>query len=351
MNQGRVIRLLIIGLPLGLAAMLAASVFLTHGRKIFGWGDAAYLTENDRVETAPAVGRVLQKGVEEAMLRRTHDILTVKIGERNLANFDNLQAAAYFIESSMGQNNMGYQMTRQEYTVEGKPVWNLEGRLPGGKAGREVVVVGAHYDSAKGSPGADDNASGVAALMAVAQALSGVSLNREVRFVVFVNGAIPGFQTDSMGSLVYARSCKARGDHLVAMLSLDTLGCYLDAPGSQRYPEGIDATGLPTVGNFLAVVGDEAAPELVERIREAFQRHSSFPLVAAALPGGVPGVADSDHWSFWQNGYPGVLITDTAGYRYPEFGTAQDTPQRIDFARLTEVTKGLVEVVKALATE
>jgi Zn-dependent M28 family amino/carboxypeptidase len=153
-----------------------------------------------------------------------------------------------------------------------------------------------------------------------------------------------------MGSLVYARSCKARGDKIVAMLSLETIGWYDDAPGSQKYPKPLDRL-YPSTGNFIGFVGNTTSRDLVHRAIGTFRKSELFPSEGAALPEAVPGVGFSDHWSFWQAGYPALMVTDTAMYRYPHYHEAADTIDKVDFSRTARVVRGLAKVVEELATE
>ena len=150
---------------------------------------------------------------------------------------------------------------------------NLIAELPGTSKSEEVLVVGAHYDTAGSTPGADDNASGVAVLLAVAHAMTGTENERTVRFVAFTNEEPPFFHTEQMGSRVYARSCVVRGDNIVGMLCLESLGYFDDKEESQEYPQGIDAEsmGYPSAGNFIAVVGNEDVVETCRCGRDTLQ--------------------------------------------------------------------------------
>jgi Zn-dependent M28 family amino/carboxypeptidase len=229
-------------------------------------------------------------------------------------------------------------------------VSNLEADVAGGARAREVVVVGAHYDTAAGGPGAADNASGVAALLAIARSLTASKLApaRTLRFVAFVNEEPPYFWNPEMGSLVYAKACKARGDDVVAMLSLETLGYFRDDAGSQKYPP-IVSWFYPDRGDFIAFVGNLGSRSVVREAIATFRGAVRFPSEGAALPSFVTGVGWSDQWSFWQVGYPGVMVTDTAPFRNPHYHQMSDTPDTLDYDRLSRVTEGLVAVVKKLA--
>ncbi|HEU5320401.1 MAG TPA: M28 family peptidase, partial [Methylomirabilota bacterium] len=257
-----------------------------------------------------------------------------------------LGRAAAYVEEQLGAR--GERVGAQAFTSQGQEVRNLEVERRGAERPREIVIVGAHYDSVLGSPGAHDNGSGVAALLEVARLLHGRALPRTLRLVAFVNEEPPFFQTGEMGSVQYARRAKERGDGLVAMLSLETIGYYSDAPRSQTYPAGLGLV-YPHTGNFIGVVGDLHSRALVHGVEGSLRRHSPVPCVAAALPGFLPGVGWSDQWAFWQQGYRALMITDTAPFRYPAYHTADDTPDKLDYDRMTRVVWGLAEAIVELA--
>lgn len=279
-------------------------------------------------------------------LRRDVEALAGKIGERNLRHYEELVKAARYIEESFAAP--GLQVVRQTYPVGGRACDNLETeiRVPGPRA-NEIVVIGAHYDSVRGSPGANDNGSGVAALLALARRFAERPVGRTLRFVAFVNEEPPYFQTREMGSRVYARRCRQRKENIVAAVSLETIGYYSDAKGSQRYPPLLSAA-YPSTGNFIGFVGNVTSRPLVDEVTGAFRRHAQFPSEKGAMPAALPGVGWSDHWSFWQEGYPGVMVTDTAKYRYPHYHLASDTPDKVDYDRLARVVDGLAGVVGEL---
>ena len=201
-----------------------------------------------------------------------------------------------------------------------------------------------------GSPGADDNASGVAALLELARLLAGTALPRTVRFVAFANEEAPFFYGDEMGSNLYAARAHAQGERIEAMLSLETVGYFTDQPGSQRYPFPFSLF-YPDTGNFIGFVGNLSSRRLVRRVIGAFRVSTAFPSEGVAAPSGMEGVHWSDHWSFWEAGYPAIMVTDTAPFRYPHYHTATDTPEQLDYTGLARVTGGLAEVVGVLASE
>jgi len=282
-----------------------------------------------------------------AELRKDVAYLADEIGERNVQNRPHeLSLAADYIDAEFAA--AGYTVEPQEYEVAGCNCRNLEVEIPGSTRLDEIVVVGAHYDTVIGTPGANDNTSGVAATLALARRFSGRSLDRTLRFVAFVNEEKPFAHTDTMGSRVYSRRCGQRGERITAMLSLETIGYYYDSPGSQKYPRPFGLL-YPAEGNFIAFVGNIKSRRLVRRAVAAFRQHEKFPSEGAALPASVYGVGFSDHWSFWQEGYPAVMVTDTAMFRYPHYHQPEDTTDKIDFDRLARVVRGLEGVVSSIS--
>lgn len=336
MKQENVIRIFLVGLPLGLMALgiAAMAFYFTEG-----------VAEDKRLTES---ANLMQKKIDRADLESYVVTLAEEIGERNLAKERQLEIAAKYLESSLGINNMGYRVARHEFKVGSVSCYNLEVELEGERMKDEIVIVGAHYDSARGTPGANDNGTGVAALLCLAHAFVGSENARTLRFVAFANEEEPHFQTETMGSQRYAKRCRERGEVIVAMLCLETLGYYSDEEGSQKYPEGL-AEKYPSTGNFVAFVSNIASRPLLEKAVSAFRRATPFPVEQGAFPPDIPGVAWSDHWSFWQAGYPALMVTDTAPFRYPHYHEPSDTPDKVDFDRLFEVVLGLENVVRELA--
>jgi Zn-dependent M28 family amino/carboxypeptidase len=280
-----------------------------------------------------------------AALRRDVVELAERIGERNTRRHAALQKAADYVEKELSAAG---KVARQSYQADGKTCDNLEVELRGTTSPDEIVVVGGHYDSVIGCAGANDNGSGAAGVLALARALAKASPARTLRFVAFVNEEPPHFQSDEMGSRVYAKRCRERGENVVAMLSLETIGYFSDADGSQKYPPPL---GLfyPSKGNFIAFVGNVGSRSLVRRCVGLFRERAAFPSEGAAVPGFLPGVGWSDHESFWAYGYAGVMVTDTAPFRYPHYHQVEDTPDKIDFERCARVVDGVEQVVRVLA--
>jgi len=277
-------------------------------------------------------------------LRRHVVQLAEKIAEPNVAKYAELRKAADYVESQMAAAG---RVARHTYAASGRPCDNLEVEIRGTSMPDEIVVVGAHYDSVLNCPGANDNASGVAGMLALARSLASAAPARTLRFVAFVNEEPPHFRTEEMGSRAYARRCRDRKEKVTAMLSLETIGCYSDAPGSQQYPFPF---GLfyPSEGNFIAFVGNVSSRALVRRCVGLFRDKVAFPAEGGALPSFIPGVGWSDHESFWENGYPGVMVTDTAPFRFPHYHRKGDTPDQIDYERCARVVLGVEQVIRAL---
>ena len=288
-------------------------------------------------------------------LRRDVEALAGVIGERHLLVPKNLARAVAHIEGAFAA--AGYRVRRHSYEVSPeafhqvpgaeRAFHNLEAERAGTDRAGEIVVIGAHYDTILGTRGANDNASGTAAVLALARRFATRTPSRTIRFVAFANEEIY-FQRPEMGSLVYARMLRQRGDRVVTMLSLETIGYYSDQPGSQLYPKPLNLL-YPSAGNFIAFVGNFASRAQVHEAIAAFRRHARFPSEGAAIPPILPGVAWSDHWAFWQAGYPGVMVTDTAPYRYRYYHTPYDTPDRINYERMAQVVAGLEPMLADLA--
>jgi hypothetical protein len=273
--------------------------------------------------------------------------LAVDIGERNLSRYPQLNAAADFIEKSFSQ--AGLSPRRDSYEVRGLASHNIEVEIRGTSS--EIVLVGAHYDSVFGSPGANDNGSGVAALLALAHRFAGKHTDRTLRFVAFTNEEPPLFQTSQMGSFVYAGRCKARGDRISAVISLETIGYFSDRARSQSYPMAILGAFYPKTANFIGIVGNVPSRWLVRRAIAEFRKDGKIPAEGAALPAFTAGVGWSDQWSFWQHGYPGIMITDTALFRYPHYHQATDTPDKLDYDRFALVVSSAEKLIESLAAK
>jgi hypothetical protein len=277
-------------------------------------------------------------------LRADVQKLAGEIGERNMWHYAQLNAAADFIADSFFR--AGLHPRRDSYELRGQACHNIEAEIRGSRP--DIILIGAHYDSVFGSPGANDNGSGVAAALALARRFANRKTQHTMRFVAFVNEEPPYFLSGQMGSLVYAGRCKARGDRLSAMISLETIGYFSDAPNSQTYPSRLLGAFYPKVGNFIGFVANIHSRVLLRRVIALFRQHAKVPSEGVALPSFIPGVSWSDQWSFWRHGYPGIMITDTAPFRYPYYHSANDTPDKLDYERFTLVVSGVEKVIEDL---
>jgi Zn-dependent M28 family amino/carboxypeptidase len=281
---------------------------------------------------------------QEKRLRQDIAKLAGEIGERNLDHYPKLLEAAAFIEDSFQQ--AGYKPMRQEYEARGLRFANLEVEVQGQDSPREIIVVGAHYDTERGSPGANDNGSGIAALLALAREFSNRHFSRTLRFVAFTNEERPFLRTETMGSRIYARRCRERNETIRGMLSLETIGYCSAEKGSQW----LSFFGLlyPRQGDFIAFVANWASRRLLKEAAQSFRQRATVGCEIALLPTHFPGAWSSDHWSFWKEGYPALMVTDTAPLRYPFYHKPQDTADKVQYDFLNGVVEGLKGVVSDL---
>lgn len=302
-------------------------------------------------------------------MQHTVEILAGALGARSLTSApERLEAAAQHIEFELRQS--GYEIEAQEYAVGsaevkeaedlahqegntavalmGKKSRNIIATLKGTEHPDEIIVVGAHYDSVFDCPAADDNGSGVAVLLEPARTMAHEKVGRTIRFVAFTNEEPPFFRSPDMGSIHYADLCASRKEKIAAMLALETLGYYSDETDSQQYP-GFLGWFYPSKGNFLAFVGNLESSGLVHRCVGEFRETTRFPCEGLVAPEAVPGIDFSDQLGFWQRGYPGVMVTDTAFLRNPFYHTQNDTPDKVSYDKLARVESGIYRVVRKLA--
>jgi hypothetical protein len=285
-------------------------------------------------------------GLQLAEILKAH-VRAVAGEEHNVDRPEALERSARYIETTLSA--LGYAVDRDEFETEGVKVRNLEVSRVGPGPSKRLIVIGAHYDSRAGAVGANDNGSGVAALLELARFLKTVHLadGVEVQLVFYVNEELPWSYTEHMGSYVHAKGLARDGREVAAMLSLETIGWYSDAPNTQRYPFPLSLF-YPSTGNFIGFVANLKSRGLMHRVIAAFRSSVAFPAEGAALPESTPKVSASDHWSYWQFGWPALMVTDTAPFRYPHYHTLQDTPDKIDYERLARVVTGLEGVLREL---
>ncbi len=273
--------------------------------------------------------------------------LTESIGERNVGDAPlGLAQAADWFEDELRKN--GYSPERQTFEVRQVPCSNVDATLTGTREPDAIVLVGAHYDSALGTRGADDNGSGTVALMAIERYFAGKPRSKTLRFVHFVNEEPPHFWSPDMGSVRYAKRSAQRGEKIIAMISLESVGFYSSEQGSQSYPFPMSVF-YPSRGDFIGVIGNVSSRALVREAVTTFRATTRFPSEGAALPDKTPGVGWSDQEPFWNEGYPGIMITDTALFRNPNYHKPSDRTETLDFDRMARVVSGLERVVEHLA--
>lgn len=279
--------------------------------------------------------------------------LAENIGERNMHTPGTMDQTVRFLTNRLEE--LGYSPELQSYTLSrriyaGESAENIEVEITGSEQPEKVVLIGAHYDTVPHSPGANDNGSGVAVLLALAEAFANADFpNKTVRFLFFANEEPPFFQTEDMGSFAYAKMARERGDDIEKMIALDGLGYYSSEPNSQVYPLPGLGFFYPKEANFVGLVTRISDLSVLKTISGAFKRNGNFPTASAALPGFIPGVNWSDHWSFWQYDYPALLITDTLLFRDPHYHTPNDTPERLDYEKMALLTSTLTDVLEQLA--
>lgn len=308
---------------------------------ILAWSGAAL------PEDAPAMKRAMDSPSRALAdrLRGHVSHLALDIGPRNVFRPDALHAAADYIRREWAAQN--YQVHSQYYQAMGVKSENLEVRRTGKTKPDEIILVGAHYDTVRGTPGADDNASGIAALLELTRLFATAETARTLRFVTFANEEPPFFFWGQMGSGVYAEAAKARGENIRLMISLEMLGSYSEKPGSQGYPP-LFRHFYPDRANFIAMVSNRASRKELRQLVAAFKSQSDFPVESLATFEIIPGVAWSDHLSFWRAGYPAIMITDTAFYRNPAYHAADDTPEKLNYPAMASVVEGLFHALMEL---
>lgn len=271
-------------------------------------------------------------------LMRHLDKLCIEIGERNQNRHRNLERAASYIAETF--ESAGYVVEEQVYEIDGLPYRNIEARLEGTGSPGDVLVVGAHYDTVPGCPGADDNGTGIAALLELARSMSRAKPSSTVRFVAFTNEEYPFFWSERMGSFLYARRCKENGERITGMIALETLGYYRDEKGSQTYP--IPVFGLlPDRGDFLFFVGRMSSRDFIARSIGSFRRYALIPSRGIAAFDCFEDISRSDNYCFDLNGYQSFMVTDTANFRNPNYHRGSDLPVTLDRDRYTRAVTGL----------
>jgi Peptidase family M28 len=259
---------------------------------VFGWSLSIWMPGESYTQVLPPLST--KEIALQASLKRDVDILATNIGRRNYQyqNYQNLLAAKDFLTKEL--ELAGYTIKNQDYTIDNKTFTNIEVEVPGTTLANEILVIGGHYDTVL-TPGANDNGTGASAVLALAREFAKTKPQRTLRFVEFTNEEPPFFWTDKMGSMVYAKQAKQRGDKIVGMFSLETLGYFSDKPNSQQYPPPLNYL-YPDRGNFIGFVSNIESRELLRNTIRSFRAQTKFPSEGAALPNVLPGVGWSDSY-------------------------------------------------------
>jgi len=273
--------------------------------------------------------------VVENLYRHVH-FLSVTVGDRYLWKENSLDRTAEYIEAELAFQ--GYPVRRQSFRCYNREVGNLVIETPGND--NELIVVGAHYDTVPGTPGADDNASGVAALLELARLLRGRAGRKTLVLAAFVNEEPPFYGSKNMGSMVCAGELKKRGARVEVMLSLEMLG-YFGKGYPQRYPLPGMELFYPRTGNFIGVVGNFNSRRQLSRIKRGINKFSNIRARSLTAPEFFGGINLSDNASFWTHGFRAVMVTDTSFFRNRHYHQESDTIDTLNFNQMAEVVKGL----------
>ncbi len=289
--------------------------------------------------------RFIPASSEQALYDHVH-ALSVVIGSRSVREYGKIRQAEQYIRTFLDKQEIPFEL--QGYDHEGNRFNNIVVTLEGGPRRKETIIIGAHYDTAFGTPGADDNASAVAVLLELCRALKEYRPERTLRLIFFVLEEPPAFMTSAMGSYVYAAQARERGENIVGMISLEMVGYFNEAAGSQAFPVPGLHWIFPDRGTFIGVVGNVSSRELTLAVAEALKAGSGLPVEhLVALPF-IPGIGSSDHGSFWKMGFRAVMVTDTAFYRNPNYHGEKDTIGTLRFDKMSGLVRGMVHVVEFL---
>lgn len=276
-------------------------------------------------------------------LRRIVNMLSSEIGIRTYKDRERLERAGDFIAGEFASS--GYAVSKLPFIFRGNVYHNLVAEVTGRSFPEKVFIIGAHYDTVDATPGADDNASGIAGLLALAKALSQARPSKTIRFAAFGLEEWPTYRTHNMGSYHYAGSLREAGDQIEGMICLEMIGYFSDTPGSQRYPLPLFKLLYPSAGNYIALVGNLRSRRFTRAIAAEFKKAVNLPVITLNAPSVVVGIDFSDHWSFNRFGYEALMVTDTAFYRNPHYHAPSDTPDTLDYERMSRVVEGLAAAV------
>jgi Zn-dependent M28 family amino/carboxypeptidase len=277
-------------------------------------------------------------------LRQVVTMLAGEIGVRSFQDLERLEMAATYISDQF--TSFGYQVTRQPFIFNANTYHNIIAELKGDASPEALLIVGAHYDAVRTTPGADDNASGVAGLLGLARELVKARMERTIRFVAFALEEWPVYRSRNMASYHYAKSLSEENARVDGMICLEMIGFFCDREGCQHYPFPFMNLKFPKTGNFIAMVGNMQSKAFTGRIAKSFKKATNLPLMTLNAPAIMIGIDFSDHWSFGKFGYQALMVTDTAFYRNPHYHVPTDLPETLDFERMAKVVEGLIAAIR-----
>ena len=279
-------------------------------------------------------------------LEKTVRYLTQTVHPRSADNIDNLNRSAEYIKEVFVSS--GARVTAQDVPITGGPYKNIVADY--GPADGPLIIIGGHYDSVSSyendqltyTPGADDNASGVAGLLELARLLQQQVPKTGVQLVAYASEEPPFFRSDEMGSAVHAASLERP---VKLMIALEMIGYYDSAPGSQDYPYPAMSWLYPDRGDFIAVVGRMQDINAVRQVKAALLSSRDLSVYSMNAPGFIPGIDFSDHLNYWQHDIPAVMITDTAFYRNKQYHLPGDTADRLNYQKMAQVVDGVITLL------
>lgn len=289
--------------------------------------------------------------VDPARLEAHVRLLSETMIPRDFAHRENLDKIADHLESEFA--NRGARTSRQTYREGGLfEFHNVSGFFGPNDPALPRVIVGAHYDTYDEYPGADDNASGVAGVIELATLLGQIdpkNLTLPIELVCWPLEEPPYFRGSGMGSAVHASSLNKAGTSVRLMICLEMIGYYSDEPGSQSYPMPVLHLFYPGRGNFLTVAGDFHNRDSIALAKSAMRGATPLPVHSISAPRSLPGIDFSDHLNYWAQGYPAIMITDTAFYRNDRYHTERDTPDTLDYERMAQAVTATFELIRKVA--
>lgn len=280
------------------------------------------------------------KGQVDKNLLKKHVKTLSSILPHRSVDVDELNHSAKYIYKELKKYSIDVKY--QKYSVMGVNYYNVIATF-GPKYIDSLYVVGAHYDSFDGLPGADDNASGVAGIIELARLFSLKAPPVSIQLVAFSLEEPPYFRTDDMGSYVHAKSLHDDSVNVALMISLEMIGYFSEVDHSQKYPVSIMEYVYPTTGNFISVVGGLSHISETRFMKKNMRKASPLSVYSINAPSFIPGIDFSDHLNYWYFDYPAVMVTDTSFYRNKNYHTKYDTWDKLDYIKMAMVVQGVYQ--------